>query len=243
MVERWLYFRKRGAGGDELGDELCELLEEGERREGARAPATPARPSRPRCSRASLRWAHGGPAALEAAIDGEMTKRRRELERGHDAARHPRQQRAVRRAPRARSSASSWPSPTSPTARTRSQMDKVMGGIAEALIATGVGPLRRHPGRRRLQRLPEEDRRHRGQRLVDLQAALRLHHRRQGDATGCARRRRRPQMKIAADSVRDLASLDSGNHAVAPRRRRSEPWAPRSGRRAAGAAAGSSAST
>jgi biopolymer transport protein ExbB/biopolymer transport protein TolQ len=30
MVDRWLFFRKRGSGGDVLGDELCRLLEEGE---------------------------------------------------------------------------------------------------------------------------------------------------------------------------------------------------------------------
>ena len=30
MVDRWLYFRKRGTGGEALGDELCRLLEEGD---------------------------------------------------------------------------------------------------------------------------------------------------------------------------------------------------------------------
>jgi len=138
MVERWLYFRKRG-GGDDLGDDLCRLLEEGRRDEAYTllqgSPSIEAE-----VFRASLRWAHGGPTALEAAIDGEMTKRRRELERGMtllgtlgnnapfigllgtvigvivafaDLA----------------------------DGQNKVQMDKVMGGIAEALVATGVGLL------------------------------------------------------------------------------------------------------
>jgi len=31
MVERWFYFRKRGRGGEELGDALLDLLEAGDR--------------------------------------------------------------------------------------------------------------------------------------------------------------------------------------------------------------------
>ncbi|HEY1697830.1 MAG TPA: MotA/TolQ/ExbB proton channel family protein [Polyangiaceae bacterium] len=138
MVERWWYFKKRGSGhGEELGDALCELLELGER-EQARKLLDESPTVEAEVLRASLRWAHGGPAALEAAIDGEMTKRRRELERGMtllgtlgnnapfvgllgtvigvivafaDLA----------------------------DGQNKVQMDKVMGGIAEALIATGVG--------------------------------------------------------------------------------------------------------
>ena len=137
MVERWLYFRKRGTGGEELGDELCRLLEE--RRE-AQADALLHASSTVEAEvlRASLRWAKSGPRALESAIDGELFKRRKELERGMtllgtlgnnapfiglfgtvigvivafaDLA----------------------------DGQSKVQMDKVMGGIAEALIATGVG--------------------------------------------------------------------------------------------------------
>jgi biopolymer transport protein ExbB/TolQ len=136
MVERWLFFRSRG-GGDEMGDELCRLLEEGER-DKAYALLHGSHTIEADVLRASLRWAHGGPQALEAAIEGEMTKRRRELERGMtllgtlgnnapfigllgtvigvivafaDLA----------------------------DGQAKVQMDKVMGGIAEALVATGVG--------------------------------------------------------------------------------------------------------
>ena len=137
MVERWWYFRKRGSEGDELGDELCHLLENGDR-EKAQKLLDGSATVEAEVLRASLRWAHGGPAALEAAIDGEMTKRRRDLERGMtllgtlgnnapfvgllgtvigvivafaDLA----------------------------DGQNKVQMDKVMGGIAEALVATGVG--------------------------------------------------------------------------------------------------------
>ncbi len=137
MVDRWLFFRKHGRGGDVLGEALMDLLERGERAaaEGLlrRHPAIEAE-----VLLASLRWAHGGPDALAAALDGELTKRRRDLERGMtllgtlgnnapfvglfgtvigvivafaDLA----------------------------DGASKANMDKVMGGIAEALIATGVG--------------------------------------------------------------------------------------------------------
>jgi biopolymer transport protein ExbB/TolQ len=137
MVERWLYFKKRGTGGEELGDALCSLLEEGqENKADALLRASPTVEAE--VLLASLRWAKSGPRALESAIDGEMIKRRRELERGMtllgtlgnnapfvgllgtvigvivafaDLA----------------------------DGQNKVQMDKVMGGIAEALIATGVG--------------------------------------------------------------------------------------------------------
>jgi biopolymer transport protein ExbB/biopolymer transport protein TolQ len=81
MVERWFFFRKRGSDGDVMGDELCRLLEEGER-EKAQQLLVESPTIEAEVLRASLRWAHGGPDALAAAIDGEMTKRRRELDRG-----------------------------------------------------------------------------------------------------------------------------------------------------------------
>ncbi len=81
MVDRWLFFRKHGRGGEELGESLCELLENGEREEAdgllVRHPSIEAA-----VLHTAMRWASGGPDALAAAIDGEMTRRRRDLERG-----------------------------------------------------------------------------------------------------------------------------------------------------------------
>jgi biopolymer transport protein ExbB/biopolymer transport protein TolQ len=211
MVDRWLYFRKRGSDGEALGDELCRLLEDGQGEQAQEllkgSPSVEAE-----VLRASLRWANGGPAALEAAIEGEMTKRRRELERGMtllgtlgnnapfvgllgtvigvivafaDLA----------------------------DGQNKVQMDKVMGGIAEALIATGVGLFV----------------------AIPAVVAYNIFSKKIGDiednVTSIAKRlcafitvgraldwgrpsENPPQMQIAADSVRDLAGLDSGNHAA-----------------------------
>jgi biopolymer transport protein ExbB/TolQ len=137
MVERWLFFRKHAQGGDDLADALCDLLEHGEREaaEGLlrRHPAIEAE-----VMLASLRWSRGGPEGLSAAIDGEMTKRRRELESGMTLLGTLGNNAPfvgllgtvigviVAFADLAEGSS-------------KIQMDKVMGGIAEALIATGVG--------------------------------------------------------------------------------------------------------
>ena len=210
MVDRWWFFRKRGSQGDELGDELCHLLEEGER-EQARALLDASPTVEAEVLKASLRWAHGGPAALEAAIDGEMTKRRRELERGMtllgtlgnnapfvgllgtvigvivafaDLA----------------------------DGQNKVQMDKVMGGIAEALIATGVGLFVAIPAvvafnifQKKIGNI-EDNVASISKRLCAFITV--------GKAKDwCASRPTAPpQMKLAADSVRDLGSFDSGNH-------------------------------
>jgi biopolymer transport protein ExbB/biopolymer transport protein TolQ len=137
MVERWLFFRARGRGGEELGDALIDLLEQGDRRaaEGllGRHPSVEAE-----VLRASLRWATGGPEAFASGIDGEMSRRRRELERGMTLLGTLGNNAPfvgllgtvigviVAFADLAQGSS-------------KVQMDKVMGGIAEALIATGVG--------------------------------------------------------------------------------------------------------
>ena len=137
MVDRWWFFRKHGRGGDALGDALCDLLEHGDREaaEGLlhRHPAVEAE-----VLLAALRWARGGPDALAAAIDGEMTKRRKDLERGMTLLGT-----LGNNAPfiglfgtviGVIVAFADLAEGTSKVA-----MDKVMGGIAEALIATGVG--------------------------------------------------------------------------------------------------------
>jgi biopolymer transport protein ExbB/TolQ len=212
MVDRWLYFRKRGSDGEELGDELCRLLEDGQGEQAQEllkgSPSVEAE-----VLRASLRWANGGPAALEAAIEGEMTKRRRELERGMtllgtlgnnapfvgllgtvigvivafaDLA----------------------------DGQNKVQMDKVMGGIAEALIATGVGLFVAIPAVVAYNIFSKK--------IGDIEDNVTSISKRLcafitvGRALDWGRPSETPpQMQIAADSVRDLAGMDSGNHAAA----------------------------
>jgi biopolymer transport protein ExbB/biopolymer transport protein TolQ len=137
MVERWLYFRKHGRGGEELGEALCDLLEHGDRKaaEGLlrRHPAIEAAVMLP-----ALRWARGGPDALAAAIDSEMTKRRKDLERGMTLLGT-----LGNNAPFVGLLGTvigvivAFADLAEGTSKVA--MDKVMGGIAEALIATGVG--------------------------------------------------------------------------------------------------------
>jgi biopolymer transport protein ExbB/TolQ len=137
MIERWAFFRKFGRGGDELCDALLDLLEAGDQEaaEGllGRHPSIEAD-----VLHAAFRWLHGGPEAFSLAVDGEMTKRRRDLERGMTLLGTLGNNAPfvgllgtvigviVAFADLANGSS-------------KVNMDKVMGGIAEALIATGVG--------------------------------------------------------------------------------------------------------
>jgi biopolymer transport protein ExbB/TolQ len=212
MVERWWYFRKRGSDGDEVGDELCRLLEDGER-EKAQALLSASPTVEAEVLRASLRWAHGGPAALEAAIDGEMTKRRRDLERGMtllgtlgnnapfvgllgtvigvivafaDLA----------------------------DGQNKVQMDKVMGGIAEALVATGVGLFVAIPAVVAFNVFQKK--------IGDIEDNVASISKRLcafitvGKAMDWVRPSEAPAaLQVAGDSVRDLARMDSNHHVVA----------------------------
>jgi biopolymer transport protein ExbB/TolQ len=137
ITERWLFFRKRAAGGEAMGDELVALLEKGERAAAhdllRRHPAIDAE-----VLLASLRWAKGGAEGLASGLEGEMTRRRRELERGMTLLGTLGNNAPfigllgtvigviVAFADLAQGSS-------------KVQMDKVMGGIAEALVATGIG--------------------------------------------------------------------------------------------------------
>jgi biopolymer transport protein ExbB/biopolymer transport protein TolQ len=137
IVERWMFFRKHGQGGEELGDAILDLLEANDRpsAEGllARHASVEASVLLP-----ALRWSAGGPDALAAAIDGEMQKRRREIESGMTLL---------------GTLGSNAPFiglmgtvigvivafADLADGSSKVQMDKVMGGIAEALVATAVG--------------------------------------------------------------------------------------------------------
>lgn len=137
MIERAVYFRQRGRGGEALGDALVDLLERGDRAEADGLLRRHASIEAEVLS-ASLRWASGGPDALSAGIEGELTRRRKELERGMTLLGTLGNNAPfvgllgtvigviVAFADLAQGS-------------NKVQMDKVMGGIAEALIATGVG--------------------------------------------------------------------------------------------------------
>lgn len=80
MVERWFFFRRRRDDVDGLSDNLVGHLRRGDRRAAEqmleRSPSIEALTMRP-----VLDWLEGGPEAVQEALDCEMGRRRRELER------------------------------------------------------------------------------------------------------------------------------------------------------------------
>jgi biopolymer transport protein ExbB/TolQ len=137
MVERWVYFRRRSDDIEELGEQLMALLERGD------VAAASARLKRSRSVEAavlapSLRYVGGSPEAVQDAIDGQMLRERRELERGLTYLGTLGNNApfvglfgtiigviiAFQKLGASQAAAS---------------MGEVMGGIAEALVATGVG--------------------------------------------------------------------------------------------------------
>lgn len=209
MIERWWYFRTKGGHGEELGDSLCELLEKGEREKADRLlRASPTIEAE--ILLASLRWAQGGPEPLAAAIDGQMMKRRKEIERGMIVLGTLGNNAPfiglfgtvigviVAFADLADGSS-------------KVAMDKVMGGIAEALVATGVGLFVAIPAvvafnifQKRIGDI-EDNVASISKRLCAFLGASRVDEAQANRSWGVAKR--------AADSVRDLGKLESGQSA------------------------------
>src|SRR5215471_15445231 len=137
MIERIFYFRKRNDDVDELGEKLIALLEQGDY-EGARklvekSPSVEASVLGP-----ALRYLDSGPEAFSDVIESGMIRARMDLERG--------------------STLLGTLGNNAPfiglfgtvigviiafhqlgTSQSAASMNAVMGGIAESLVATGVG--------------------------------------------------------------------------------------------------------
>src|SRR6516165_5253205 len=97
MVERWWFFRKRGTGGEEVCDALCDVLEQGDRVE-AEGLLRRHESIEAEVLLASLRRrGPGGAGGGHRRRDDQASTRARERD---DAPRHARKQRAVRRAAR-----------------------------------------------------------------------------------------------------------------------------------------------
>lgn len=137
MIERALYFRKRNDDVDELGEKLMQLLEQGDRQGAAellkKSPSVEATILAP-----ALRYLGSGSEALTDAIESSLIRVRMELERGSTLLGTLGNNApfiglfgtvigviiAFHQLGASQSSAS---------------MNAVMGGIAESLVATGVG--------------------------------------------------------------------------------------------------------
>jgi biopolymer transport protein ExbB/TolQ len=81
MVERWVFFRAAEKDVDELEEKLSDLVERGDL-EGARKFLEERKTIEASVLARAIRWASGGAESLADAIDSEMTKKRKELERG-----------------------------------------------------------------------------------------------------------------------------------------------------------------
>ncbi|HMJ15787.1 MAG TPA: MotA/TolQ/ExbB proton channel family protein [Polyangiaceae bacterium] len=138
MAERWLWFRKRSVDVDKLRLDLGKNLDADDLEGAARLlEASPAVEAK--VAREALRWVSGGPSAMTDAVDSELARRKRDLERGLNLLGT-----LGNNAPfvgllgtvlgviiafRALGEAG----------QNTSAMGGVMNGIAEALVATGVG--------------------------------------------------------------------------------------------------------
>ena len=137
MIERWVFFRRRSDDVDELGERLIELLDHGDRA-GAAALLKQSRSVEAAALMPGLRYIDRHPDAVADAIAAQMIRERRDLERG--------------------STLLGTLGNNAPfigllgtvigviiafhqlgTSQSSASMGAVMGGIAEALVATGVG--------------------------------------------------------------------------------------------------------
>lgn len=137
MVERWAFFRRRSDDIEELGEQLLALLERGDQ-EAALARLTRSRSVEASVLKNGLRYLHATPEAVQDAIDGQMLRERRELERGmtflgtlgNNAPFIGLMGTIIGVIIAFQKLGSS---------QAAAGMGAVMGGIAEALVATGVG--------------------------------------------------------------------------------------------------------
>jgi biopolymer transport protein ExbB/biopolymer transport protein TolQ len=137
MIERWVFFRRRGDDIDDLSEKLLGFLERNDAA-GADALLKKSRSVEASVLTAGLRYWGRTPESIEDAISGEMLRERRELERGMTFM--------------------GTLGNNAPfiglfgtvigviiafqqlgTSQASASMGAVMGGIAEALVATGVG--------------------------------------------------------------------------------------------------------
>lgn len=140
IAERWWFFAKRTGGAERLRVAVSEFLRDGKVSDAAKLLQTK-NTLEARVGRQALLWAHCGPSAVDDAVESELTRMRKELERGANFLGT-----VGNNAPfiglfgtvlgviiafHALGSAAQNPN----------SMNHVMAGIAEALVATGVGLL------------------------------------------------------------------------------------------------------
>jgi biopolymer transport protein ExbB/TolQ len=81
MFERWLYFRKHAVDFDDLRQKLRKNLRDNDLGSAEKLlEQSPAIESR--IALEALRWAHGGPGAMSDAVESELARVKKELDRG-----------------------------------------------------------------------------------------------------------------------------------------------------------------
>jgi biopolymer transport protein ExbB/TolQ len=136
--ERWLFFRKHKDDLDELRKKLVERLEARDV-QGSLELVKSGRSIEARLTLTALNWAHVGPEAISDAVEGELALARKELERGGNFLGT-----VGNNAPFVGLLGTvlgviiSFQALGS-NGQNSSAMGEVMAGIAEALVATGVG--------------------------------------------------------------------------------------------------------
>lgn len=81
MVERWRYFSRFSGDGDDLRKKLGKLLDQDDL-SGAAKVLDASRTVEARIAREALRWAPSGADAMSDAVDSELSRSKKELERG-----------------------------------------------------------------------------------------------------------------------------------------------------------------
>ena len=139
MVERWLFYFKHNQNADDLEEQLMQLLEAGDR-EGAEAllDELKARSFEAETIRPALKYLDAGPEAFTDCVDAEFVKVRQDCERGMNLLAT-----LGNNAPFIGLMGTVIGVIISFQKLGQSQgansMSSVMGGIAEALVSTGVG--------------------------------------------------------------------------------------------------------
>jgi biopolymer transport protein ExbB/TolQ len=138
MFERWLYFRRYAVDFEGLRQSLRKLLRDNDLSGAEKLlEASPAIESR--VALEALRWAHGGPGAMTDAVDSELARLKKELDRGSNLLGT-----LGNNAPFVGLLGTVLGVIISfhalgDAGQNSSAMGGVMAGIAEALVATGVG--------------------------------------------------------------------------------------------------------
>jgi biopolymer transport protein ExbB/TolQ len=138
MVERWVFFLRRRDNLDLLRRKLTARLDAGEVREAAQV-LEQSRSIEARLALEALRWAYAGPEAIADAVDAELLRQKKELERGtHLLGTLGNNAPFVGLLGTVLGVIIAFDA-LGGTGQNMGAMGNVMAGIAEALVATGVG--------------------------------------------------------------------------------------------------------